>query len=171
MRGQHLFSVRPHKSRLTIKTHFTYNKKEAITLTFLPLSEQASIHLKVIGKEILTQPLQSKIREGEKNADTVMFHLNRYYGNLDLSGLTFTLQGGFDGTTAASQVLEKADAPEEHEILLLWRISSLFTSKPGQMVLELTGRDDAENICIRFSGKALTILPALHEPAVTEING
>lgn len=110
--------------------------------------------LQANGKEIDTRPIRFLVTAGEKNADSVTIQVDRYYSGGDLSGCTFTMRGINAAGEIAEQVLQKRI--EAGVVVLLWRITDVFTAVPGTMQLELccTSGDD---IVMKYQMQPITI--------------
>ncbi len=101
-------------------------------------------------KDLNTSPIRSLLRQGEKNADTVLIKLNRFYGEHDLSEFGFVIEGVNSENTLSIQALRKEY--DEKSVTLTWQISENFTAVGGSLKLTLKAIDEANDVKILIDG-------------------
>lgn len=94
--------------------------------------------LKAIGKYIDTLPLKRLLSVEETRADTALIEVDRYYNHHDLSLFTFIMRGVTESGTETQTELSKTLTEDGNFLHLTWNISSLFTTAPGNLFLDLT---------------------------------
>lgn len=93
--------------------------------------------LKAIGKFIDTLPLKNLLSLEENHADTVIIEVDRVHDTLDLSEFTFIMRGITPSGLESQTELHKELSQDGNSLLLTWHISSLFTTEPGTLFLDL----------------------------------
>ncbi len=93
--------------------------------------------LKAIGKFIDTLPLKHLLSLEESQADTVIIEVDRYYNHHDLMNFVFVMRGVTESGTETQTELAASGFADEDTIRLTWNISSLFTTEPGTLFLDL----------------------------------
>ncbi len=112
------------------------------------------MNIKSFGKFIDTTSIKNVFVQGEKNADTVNFEVERYYNGSDISQLIFVIKGITERNHLAEQILEKSVRSDS--IVLKWRVNSQFTAESGELKLEIRGitdleTDTDENVVIKYT--------------------
>ncbi len=87
------------------------------------------------GKNIPTYSFSGLFVQGEKLADTIVFYVDRFYNDNDLSDCTFMIRGVSENGDEAQQTL--IAQTEESQIVLTWNVSEYFTAQAGKLSLEL----------------------------------
>ena len=92
--------------------------------------------LKAIGKFIDTLPISGLFTQGEHNADTILFEVDRYYNGEDLLEYAFELRGiDAEGNTAVAYLTNR---PAGDALLhLTWKVERAFTAAAGWLRLDL----------------------------------
>lgn len=95
-------------------------------------------------KFIDTSHVAHLLTAGEKYADKLVFSVERFYQETDLSGCLFVMRGVNSAGNLALETL----SPEvmETEIRLTWNVSPAFTAVSGMLALEIVCYDNSDRI-------------------------
>lgn len=117
------------------------------------------IVLKVLGKRLMTQPLNNRLCQGESLVEQVIVRLPRTYGSLNLEEFVFIMKGSFAAeNVGAQQILAKRPTTENlDEFELDWLVDANFTAKSGRLALELVGVNSEGNEVIKFLGAPVEV--------------
>lgn len=124
------------------------------------------IVLKVLGKRLMTQPLNNRLCQGESLVEQVIVRLPKTYGKLDLEKFVFIMKGrSTEEEVGAQQILSKLpSAPidggseaEDGEMELEWLVNPHFTAKSGEWELELAGVNSNGDEVIKFLGAPIVV--------------
>lgn len=88
-------------------------------------------------KMINSSPMYYLLTEGEHNADTIEFVVDRYYDEISVENCTFIIKGINSKNNQVEQVLEKTVV--EDKVTLKWSINEEFTAVAGMIELEIRG--------------------------------
>lgn len=95
-------------------------------------------------KFIDTSHVAHLLTAGEKYADKLVFSVERFYQETDLSGCLFVMRGvNSAGNLALETLLQEV---METEIRLTWNVSPAFTAVSGMLALEIVCYDNSDRI-------------------------
>lgn len=124
--------------------------------------------LRTKNKDLLTSPIRTLVRNGEKNADTVTIVTDRFYEDYDLSQFGFVMEGLTSGGTLSVQNL--TFEATEKELHLFWKVTSDFTAVSGPLKLTLKALHSDSDTCIIFTGGEIEVTGKSNEECLpTEI--
>ena len=95
-------------------------------------------------KFIDTSHVAHLLTAGEKYADKLVFSVERFYQETDLSGCLFVMRGVNSAGNLALETLSQEVM--ETEIRLTWNVSSAFTAVSGMLALEIVCYDNSDRI-------------------------
>lgn len=101
-------------------------------------------------KTLVTSPIKTLIRNGEKNADEITIITERFYGGTDLSLCGFVIEAVNSMGTCAVQML--SSSVTENGLELYWKITSDFTAVSGPLKLSLKAVSSDNEVIILFDG-------------------
>lgn len=88
------------------------------------------------GKNIPTYEFGDLLIQGEELADTIIFYVDRFYNEYDLSDHSFVITGLTSEGYEVEQALEKE--VETERLKLIWKIAAGFTEDAGELKLCMT---------------------------------
>lgn len=109
-------------------------------------------------KLIDSSPMYYLLTEGEHNADTIEFVVDRHYSDVCIENCTFIIKGINSKGDQIEQVLEKIIDGEK--VILKWSINRDFTAIAGMLELEIRGvikLMEKEILVIKYSMPAIEI--------------
>ena len=95
-------------------------------------------------KFIDTSHVAHLLTAGEKYADKLVFSVERFYQETDLSGCLFVMRGVNSAGNLALETLSQEVM--ETEIRLTWNVSPAFTAVSGMLALEIVCYDNSDRI-------------------------
>lgn len=95
-------------------------------------------------KFIDTSHVAHLLTAGEKYADKLVFSVERFYQETDLSGCLFVMRGVNSAGNLALETLSQEVT--ETEIRLTWNVSPAFTAVSGMLALEIVCYDNSDRI-------------------------
>lgn len=95
-------------------------------------------------KFIDTSHVAHLLTAGEKYADKLVFSVERFYQETDLSGCLFVMRGVNSAGNLALEMLSQEVM--ETEIRLTWNVSPAFTAVSGMLALEIVCYDNSDRI-------------------------
>ena len=95
-------------------------------------------------KFIDTSHVAHLLTAGEKYADKLVFSVERFYQETDLSGCLFVMRGVNSAGNLALETLSQEVM--ETEIRLTWNVSPAFTAVSGMLALEIVCYDNGDRI-------------------------
>lgn len=95
-------------------------------------------------KFIDTSHVAHLLTAGEKYADKLIFSVERFYQETDLSGCLFVMRGVNSAGNLALETLSQEVM--ETEIRLTWNVSPAFTAVSGMLALEIVCYDNGDRI-------------------------
>lgn len=95
-------------------------------------------------KFIDTSHVAHLLTAGEKYADKLVFSVERFYQETDLSGCMFVMRGVNSAGNLALETLSQEVM--ETEIRLTWNVSPAFTAVSGMLALEIVCYDNSDRI-------------------------
>lgn len=95
-------------------------------------------------KFIDTSHVAHLLTVGEKYADKLVFSVERFYQETDLSGCLFVMRGVNSAGNLALETLSQEVM--ETEIRLTWNVSPAFTAVSGMLALEIVCYDNSDRI-------------------------
>lgn len=95
-------------------------------------------------KFIDTSHVAHLLTAGEKYADKLVFFVERFYQETDLSGCLFVMRGVNSAGNLALETLSQEVM--ETEIRLTWNVSPAFTAVSGMLALEIVCYDNSDRI-------------------------
>lgn len=95
-------------------------------------------------KFIDTSHVAHLLTAGEKYADKLVFSVERFYQETDLSGCLFVIRGVNSAGNLALETLSQEVM--ETEIRLTWNVSPAFTAVSGMLALEIVCYDNSDRI-------------------------
>ena len=95
-------------------------------------------------KFIDTSHVAHLLTAGEKYADKLVFSVERFYQETDLSGCLFVMRGVNSAGNLALETLSQEVM--ETEIRLTWNVSPEFTAVSGMLALEIVCYDNSDRI-------------------------
>lgn len=95
-------------------------------------------------KFIDTSHVAHLLTAGEKYADKLVFSVERFYQETDLSGCLFVMRGVNSAGNLALETLSQEVM--ETEIWLTWNVSPAFTAVSGMLALEIVCYDNSDRI-------------------------
>ena len=95
-------------------------------------------------KFIDTSHVAHLLTAGEKYADKLVFSVERFYQETDLSGCLFVMRGVNSAGNLALETLSQEVM--ETEIRLTWNVSPAFTAVSGMLALEVVCYDNSDRI-------------------------
>lgn len=109
------------------------------------------------GKNIPTYEFGNLLIQGENQADTIVFNIDRMYGGYDLSDHIFVISGVTSSGFEANQFLEKT--VEEDRIRLKWCVSGSFTGEAGLLRLCVTASPEygVEGHILRYAMQPVNV--------------
>lgn len=130
------------------------------------------------GKNIPTYTFGELLVQGERNADSIVFCVDRYYNDEDLLNCRFCIRGLTEDGWLAEQTLFPAEA-ENNKLNIPWTVSGDFTTNAGILKLELrASRED--QLIVKYNMPPVRVketvngmnepLPDTAEQAVSAIN-
>ncbi len=142
------------------------------------------------GKNIPTHAFADLFVQGEKLADTIIFHVDRVYNNIDLMECVFSVRGLTENGWEVSQAILPHVSPlDGSKIVLPWRVSDVFTYDCGKLMLEMRvsrisktvgDGEPEESVILKYSMPAVNVRPTIKgnnesppetaEQAISEIN-
>ncbi len=82
------------------------------------------MQLHIYKKRLDTIPMKHLITQGETGVDRIAISLQRYYGKLDLAGLSFVMTGTAENRETINETLE--NIVSETVISVIWVIKNLL---------------------------------------------
>lgn len=115
------------------------------------------------GKNIDTHLLKNLLIQGEKNSETVLFLVDRFYNGFDLNDCDFIIKGVTEGDAEAEQALVKRALDEK--IAVIWNISEDFTAESGKLVLEMRAvlideDTETETLVLKYDMADINVKPS-----------
>ena len=115
------------------------------------------------GKNIDTHLLKNLLIQGEKNSETVLFLVDRFYNGFDLNDCDFIIKGVTEGDAEAEQALVKRALDEK--IAVIWNISEDFTAESGKLVLEMRAvlideDTETESLVLKYDMADINVKPS-----------
>lgn len=115
------------------------------------------------GKNIDTHLLKNLLIQGEKNSETVLFLVDRFYNGFDLNDCDFIIKGVAEGDAEAEQALVKRALDEK--IAVIWNISEDFTAESGKLVLEMRAvlideDTETESLVLKYDMADINVKPS-----------
>ena len=102
--------------------------------------------LKANQKYIDTSSISHLLVKGENNADTIMFQVDKFYNNTDLSNCEFILRTVNENQEQVDEVLIKQI--NDNHIYLIWKVNEYFTAVNGRLLIEI--RAISENLILKY---------------------
>lgn len=106
-------------------------------------------------KTLVTSPIKTLIRNGEKNADEITIITERFYGGTDLSLCGFVIEAVNSMGTCAVQML--SSSVTENGLELYWKITSDFTAVSGPLKITLKAVSSDNEVIILFDGGEIQV--------------
>ena len=116
--------------------------------------------LKANQKYIDTSSIAHLLVNGEKNADTVYFQVDRFYNNIDLSSCVFTLRAVNENLDIIEQTLKQENTNEY--IMLEWNIDEYFTAVNGSLNLEIKATKN-NDLTLKYTMHSIYIRQSLSD--------
>ena len=115
------------------------------------------------GKNIDTHLLKNLLIQGEKNSETVLFLVDRFYNGFDLNDCDFIIKGVTEGDAEAEQALVKRALDEK--IAVIWNISEDFTAESGKLILEMRAvlideDTETETLVLKYDMADINVKPS-----------
>lgn len=115
------------------------------------------------GKNIDTHLLKNLLIQGEKNSETVLFLVDRFYNGFDLNDCDFIIKGVTEGDAEAEQALVKRALDEK--IAVIWNISEDFTAESGKLILEMRAvlideDTETESLVLKYDMADINVKPS-----------
>ena len=115
------------------------------------------------GKNIDTHLLKNLLIQGEKNSETVIFLVDRFYNGVDLNNCTFMIKGVTEGDAEAEQALTKV--AHDEKISVIWNISEDFTTESGRLILEMRAilideETETETLVLKYDMADINVKPS-----------
>lgn len=119
-------------------------------------------------KDLITSPIRTLVRNGEKNADTITIVTDRFYEDYDLSEFGFVMEGLTAEGTLSVQNLSFETT--ENQLNIFWKVTSDFTAIQGPLKLTLKALKNDSDVCIIFTGGEIEVTGKSNEDCLpTEI--
>lgn len=114
------------------------------------------ISVNVAKKQIDTDPIKSLLVQGESQVDNIIFKLPLTYGDVALSGLTYTLSMTNEkAEVTITTVLTKSASAEGVDVI--WNITASFTAIAGEFKLAIACSDESGNTILKLLGDSIFV--------------